>query len=137
MGRRTSLERVVHLMCELYLRTRNVGLEFQPDLKLPLSQLLLADSLGMTPMHVNRILKTLRLSGAMTRKRGSLHIVDPAKLLQIASFDENYLRRRIRRSASVKPTQSKVAALTQRFSSPVNPPAMTMTMATTGTIRGY
>jgi CRP-like cAMP-binding protein len=99
MGRRTSTERVAHLMCELYLRARDVGLEFEPDLKLPITQLLLADSLGMTPMHVNRILKVLRLNGAMTLSRGSLHIVDPAKLLQIAGFDENYLHRRIRRSA--------------------------------------
>ena len=57
MGRRTSLERVAHLMCELYLRARNVGLNLKPELKLPLSQALLADSLGMTPVHVNRVLK--------------------------------------------------------------------------------
>ncbi|WP_354044389.1 Crp/Fnr family transcriptional regulator [Devosia sp. UYZn731] len=99
MGRRTSVERVAHLMCELYLRARNVGLEFEPELQLPLTQLLLADSLGMTAVHVNRILKMLRLSGAMTLKRGSLNIVDPAKLLQIAGFDENYLHRKIRRLA--------------------------------------
>lgn len=99
MGRRTSTERVAHLMCELYLRARNVGLELEPDLGLPITQLLLADSLGMTPMHVNRILKVLRLEGAMALKRGSLHIADPTKLLQIAGFDENYLHRRMRRSA--------------------------------------
>lgn len=99
MGRRTSVERVAHLMCELYLRARNVGLPFEPDLKLPLSQLLLADSLGMTPVHLNRVLKQLRLSGAMTLQRGSLHIVNPAKLLHIAGFDENYLHRRLRSGA--------------------------------------
>lgn len=96
MGRRTSVERVAHLMCELYLRARTVGLVVEPELKLPLSQLLLADSLGMTPVHVNRVLKVLRLSGAMTLHRGSLHIVDPAKLVRIAGFDENYLHRRLR-----------------------------------------
>jgi len=99
MGRRTSIERVAHLMCELYLRARSVGLVFEPDLKLPLSQLLLADSLGMTPVHVNRVLKVLRLSGAMTLQRGSLHIVDPAKLVHMAGFDENYLHRRLRKEA--------------------------------------
>lgn len=99
MGRRTSIERVAHLMCELYLRARNVGLVFEPELKLPLSQLLLADSLGMTPVHVNRVLKELRLSGAMTLQRGSLHIVDPSKLVHLAGFDENYLHRRLRKGA--------------------------------------
>lgn len=99
MGRRTSIERVAHLMCELYLRAHNVGLVTETDLKLPLSQLLLADSLGMTPVHVNRVLKVLRLSGAMTLQRGSLHIVDPVKLMLMAGFDENYLHRRLRKGA--------------------------------------
>jgi CRP-like cAMP-binding protein len=96
MGRRTSIERVAHLMCELYLRARNIGLTAEIELELPLSQLLLADSLGMTPVHLNRVLKQLRLSGAMNLKRGSLVIVDPLMLTEIAGFDENYLHRRLR-----------------------------------------
>ena len=96
MGRRTSVERVAHLMCELYLRARNIGLTFEPQLVLPLSQILLADALGMTPVHLNRVLKELRLSGAMALQRGSLLITDPDKLVQIAGFDENYLHRRLR-----------------------------------------
>src|SRR6478672_4796767 len=86
MGRRTSIERVAHLMCELYLRARNIGLTAETELELPLSQLLLADSLGMTPVHLNRVLKQLRLSGAMNLKRGSLVIVDPLMLTEIAGF---------------------------------------------------
>lgn len=99
MGRRTSIERVAHLMCELYLRARNIGLVSEPGLALPLSQALLADSLGMTAVHLNRVLKELRLSGAMTLQRGSLLISDAAKLVRIAGFDENYLHRRLRRAA--------------------------------------
>lgn len=99
MGRRTSIERVAHLMCELYLRARNIGLTAETQLELPLSQLLLADSLGMTPVHLNRVLKKLRMSGAMTLKRGSLLIVDPVMLTEIAGFDENYLHRRLRIAA--------------------------------------
>lgn len=99
MGRRTSIERVAHLMCELYLRARNIGLTTEAQLELPLSQLLLADSLGMTPVHLNRVLKQLRLRGAMTLKRGSLLIADPLMLTEIAGFDENYLHRRLRAAA--------------------------------------
>ena len=93
MGRRTSIERVAHLMCELYFRARNIGLTTETRLALPLSQLMLADSLGMTPVHLNRVVKTLRLSGAMTLQRGSLVIEDPVRLIQIAGFDDNYLHR--------------------------------------------
>jgi CRP-like cAMP-binding protein len=99
MGRRASAERVAHLMCELYLRARNIGLIEEAQLQVPLSQSLLADSLGMTAVHLNRVLKKLRVEGAMTLKRGSLTITDPSKLAQIAGFDENYLHRRIRPAA--------------------------------------
>jgi hypothetical protein len=65
-----------------------IGLTDEPELALPLSQLLLADSLGMTPVHLNRVLKELRVSGATILKRGSLLVADPGKLVQIAGFDE-------------------------------------------------
>ncbi|MET0365421.1 MAG: Crp/Fnr family transcriptional regulator [Sphingobium sp.] len=99
MGRRTSLERAAHLMCELYLRARISGPPGETELVLPLSQLMLADSLGMTPVHLNRVLKQLRACGAMTSQRGSLQIVDPILLAKIAGFDENYLHRRLRSAA--------------------------------------
>ena len=96
MGRRNSLERVAHLICELYLRARSIGLTHDGHFALPLSQLVLADALGMTAVHINRVLKELRLSGAMALSRGSVAILDPAKLVKIAGFDENYLHRRLR-----------------------------------------
>ena len=102
MGRRASIERVAHLMCELYLRARNIGLTLEPPFALPLSQTMLADSLGMTPVHLNRVLKELRGTGSMTLQRGSLIIEDPGRLIQIAGFDENYLHRRLRTPDSVR-----------------------------------
>ncbi len=99
MGRRSSIERVAHLMCELYIRARYIGLTSEENLDLPLSQAMLADALGMTPVHLNRVLRVLRESGAMTLQRGSLSIVDPVKLVKIAGFDENYLHRQLRAAA--------------------------------------
>lgn len=99
MGRRASIERVAHLMCELYIRARNIGLTTELSFALPLSQLLLADSLGMTPVHLNRVLKELRGSNAMTLKRGSIVLSDLPQLVRIAGFDENYLHRRLRKAA--------------------------------------
>lgn len=103
MGRRSSQERVAHLMCELYLRARDIGLTAEGHVELPLSQIVLADALGMTPVHMNRVLKELRLAGAMALRRGNLTILDAAKLVQIAGFDENYLHRRVNRSGSAAP----------------------------------
>lgn len=101
MGRRSSIERVAHLVCELYLRARFIGLVEDTTFALPLSQVVLADALGMTPVHINRVLKELRLSGAMTLKRGSVIVMDPLKLVRIAGFDENYLHRRYRQRADL------------------------------------
>ena len=92
IGRRNSVERVAHLMCELYLRSFSIN--STDEVELPISQIILADALGMTPVHVNRILKELRVAGAMRIRRRKLSIVDPVKLVQIAGFDENYLHRR-------------------------------------------
>jgi CRP-like cAMP-binding protein len=99
MGRRSSPERVAHLMCELYVRARNIGLTEEAALELPMSQLMLADALGMTAVHINRVLKTFRSGGAMAIRRGHLQIIDLPKLIQIAGFDENYLHRRLRTAA--------------------------------------
>lgn len=92
MGRRSSVERVAHLMCELYLRS--ISINSTAEVAFPISQIVLADALGMTPVHVNRLLKALGTAGAMSIKRGNLLVMDPLKLVQIAGFDENYLHRR-------------------------------------------
>jgi CRP-like cAMP-binding protein len=94
MGRRTSIQRVAHLTCELYIRMRGIGLCDEDEIELPLSQVVLADALGMTSVHVNRVLKELKQSNAMSFRRGHLSITNPQKLVKIAGFDENYLHRR-------------------------------------------
>lgn len=99
MGRRGSTERVAHLMCELYVRAHNIGLAKDDRLVLPLTQIVLADALGLTPVHVNRVLRKLRLSGIMEIAHGALVISDPAALAHVAGFDANYLHRRLKRAA--------------------------------------
>ncbi|WP_373488544.1 Crp/Fnr family transcriptional regulator [Blastomonas sp.] len=97
MGRRKSEERVAHLMCELYIRMRNIGLASGDQCEIPLTQIVLADAVGLTPVHVNRVLKKLRLAKVMELKAGSLNIIDPVKLAQIAGFDGNYLHGRLQK----------------------------------------
>lgn len=95
MGRRKSVERVAHLMCELYIRLRNIGLATGHQCEMPLTQIVLADALGLTPVHINRVLRKLREEEAMDLRAGSLTILDPAKLARIAGFDDNYLHARL------------------------------------------
>lgn len=99
MGRRGSVERAAHLMCEIYVRACNVGLVQGPQIEFPITQVVLADALGLTPVHVNRVLRTLRMAGVVRIGGGALSITDPDRLVQIAGFDENYLHRRLKLAA--------------------------------------
>ena len=96
LGRRTSAERVAHLLLELYIRGVRTGLADQQRLELPISQTILADSLGMTPVHINRTLQDFRRAGAIELKRGLLRILRPDVLTYTSGFDGNYLHRRLR-----------------------------------------
>jgi CRP-like cAMP-binding protein len=99
MGRRDSLQRVAHLICELYVRALNIGMALRDRFEMPLTQIVLADALGLTPVHVNRVIRKLRVGGVMTLDRGHLVIADPRKLANVAGFDDNYLHRRLHRTA--------------------------------------
>ena len=98
MGRRTAKERIAHLMCELYIRMRNIGLATDDRCEMPLTQIVIADAVGLTPVHVNRVLRSLRLDGVMELSSGSLKIIDPIRLAEIAGFDGNYLHGRLRQA---------------------------------------
>jgi len=88
------LQRVAHLMCELHVRARNVGLTRGDSFELPLTQTVIGDALGLTPIHVNRVLRKLRIGGALTLSGGKLVITDIAKLVTVAGFDDHYLHQR-------------------------------------------
>lgn len=96
MGRRTSLERVAHLLCELCFRMRNIGIATKDSFLMPFTQIVLADAVGLTPVHVNRLIGRLRILGALDVGVGTLIIADITLLAQIAGFDDNYLHRRLR-----------------------------------------
>lgn len=99
MGRRNAIERVAHLLCELFVRATNIGMSMDEDFELPFTQVTLADALGLTPVHVNRVLRSLKDQRAISLTRGKLSITNTQKLANIAGFDENYLHRRMRKAA--------------------------------------
>ena len=100
MGRRTSLERVAHLLCELSFRMRNIGIATDEHCEMPFSQIILADAVGLTPVHVNRVVGKLRRAGALEVTTGTLIIASLLRMVEIAGFDDNYLHRRLKRDAA-------------------------------------
>jgi CRP-like cAMP-binding protein len=91
VGRRSAIARVAHLLLELGARLTLVGLADAHGYKCPLSQELLADALGLTKIHVNRMLRTLREIGCLTFRDGYVSFGDMAKLTELAEYDPGYL----------------------------------------------
>ena len=91
LGRRDAHERVAHLLCELHLRLANVGLVQNDHFALPLTQEVLADALGLTAVHINRVLQRLRGEGLLTLTGRVLNILDGAGLRRASGFNPNYL----------------------------------------------
>jgi len=92
LGRRTSIARVAHLFCELYVRLEIVGLTTGGGAYgLDLTQAELSECLGLTSVHVNRVLRELREQGVVEFRGGRVVIQDMAELRKIAEFDPSYL----------------------------------------------
>ena len=91
LGRRNALARTAHLFCELGVRLGVVGRAEESGYALPLTQTDLAECLGLTPVHVNRVLKELREQGLVEFRRGRVSIPNRAGLERVAEFDPAYL----------------------------------------------
>lgn len=91
LGRRSSEGRLAHLFCELQLRLSLVGHGDPEGFALPLSQIELSEVAGITPVHVNRVLRSLREQQVVTFQRGRVHLQDLVRLRGIAQFTEDYL----------------------------------------------
>lgn len=91
MGRRSAIGRLAHLICELYMRLQIVGRTDGPSFHLPLTQLELSDILGLSIVHVNRILSELRRDRLLEWNSRTLCIQNWQRLAEIADFQPDYL----------------------------------------------
>ena len=91
IGQRTAYERIAHLLCEMFLRLRAVGLTDGNQCHFPLTQVDLADTTGLTAVHVNRTLQELRRDGLIELHSRTLTIPDLQRLKDAALFNDNYL----------------------------------------------
>jgi CRP-like cAMP-binding protein len=91
IGRRSAEHRVAHLLCELLLRLRVVGLANGDRFELPLTQGALADTMGLSEVHMNRVLQSLRSAGLITLGNRTLVILDVERLMALSDFNPNYL----------------------------------------------
>ena len=93
IGRRSALARTAHLLCEVATRLQAVGLEGQA-FGLPLTAVDLADSTGLSVVHVNRVLQELRAKKLVELHGEVMVVLDWDGLSRAAGFDPDYLHQR-------------------------------------------
>jgi CRP-like cAMP-binding protein len=90
LGARTAYQRIAHFLCEMGWRIRYADGELT-SYALPLTQMDLGDTLGISTVHVNRVLRDLREAKLAAFDRGMVQIIDSAGLQRAADFDPSYL----------------------------------------------
>ncbi len=106
LGSRSGPERLAHFLCEMLLRLRTTGLASENQYSFPITQADLADTLGMSCVHVNRVLQKLRRDGLIELSGRRLTILRPEGLKSLAEYDGSYLKPAatpLRPSASDRP----------------------------------
>ena len=100
IGRRDARRRMAHLLCEVAVRLERQHLAAEYHYELPMTQEQLADTLGLTAVHVNRTLKGLETEGLITRAGRAVRIVRPLELQDVAGFSANYLHLKQQKAAA-------------------------------------
>ncbi len=90
-GRRDARERIAHLLYEMLVRYRMVGLAENNSFRFPITQTDLADATGLTAVHANRVLQSLRADKLIEWKSETVAVLAPARLKAVAGFTANYL----------------------------------------------
>ena len=93
LGRRSASERIAHFLLELLTRLQAIGLAEDQSYKLPLTQELIADVLGLSIPHVNRVLRRLREDNLVVLEDQRVTVRDLDALAELADFDPGYLSR--------------------------------------------
>ena len=91
LGQRSAEHRIAHLFCELHLRFKSIGLANGGNFEMPITQTELGETMGLSTVHVNRSLQSLRAQNLIFTKGRSISIPDVARLHEISGFNSNYL----------------------------------------------
>jgi CRP-like cAMP-binding protein len=91
IGRRSAHQRIAHVLCEMATKLRAVGLNDGHTYPWPVTQQEVADALGLTDVHVNRVLRDIRQAGLITMERGAFTALDWEGLKQLGEFEPSYL----------------------------------------------
>jgi len=86
LGIQTALERTAHLLLEFDERLTVAGLSQNHAFRMPLSQIVLAQILGLSVVHINRVLQHMRRQNLIALRGGSVQLLQPDHLRKIADY---------------------------------------------------
>src|SRR6202048_4156967 len=92
LGRRGARGRLAYFLCEIVWRQRAVGMAEDHAIQLPFTQTDLADTLGLTSVHINRVLQGFRRDELITLERQRLILRDIERLQAISGLTPDYLK---------------------------------------------
>lgn len=92
VGLRDAAPRLASLFCELWLRAHRVGLAEDGAFLAPLTQTELGEALGLTSVHINRMLRILREQRLLEFRGKQVVIQDLKALMEFADYDPTYLQ---------------------------------------------
>jgi CRP-like cAMP-binding protein len=87
LGRRDARGRLAYLIAEIHARLAGLGLTKDSAFDWPFTQEHLADILGLTPVHTNRVLGRLRGEGLLAVRNREVTILDLVGLRHVGAFD--------------------------------------------------
>ena len=90
-ARRSAYERISHLLLELFVRLNGAGLTDGMSFELPLTQELIGDAVGLTTVHVNRTMRSLREDKLIAIEGKRVTILDFESLSLVCDFENSYL----------------------------------------------
>lgn len=91
MGQRSADKWLAHFLCEVLVRLQIVGHASANSCEVPLTQEQLGDVLGISSVHVNRVLKELRDANLLEFRNRRFSVPDLDRLHAFCDFDPNYL----------------------------------------------
>lgn len=92
VGRRPARERIAHFFLELLVRLQAVGLADERSYRMPFTQDVVCDALGLSLAYVNRELRTLANEGLVFVKKHNVIIADVDTLAGLTDFEHRYLK---------------------------------------------
>jgi CRP-like cAMP-binding protein len=86
LGRRTPLERLAHFLLEIHARLLAVGRAEMKSFDLPFSQEVMADVLGLSVPHLNRVMQQLRGEQLIISHSRMVELTDVESLRTLAHY---------------------------------------------------